>query len=367
MLETSSSLRKVNFTNAQHDDFSRDLRRRVASYFQERGLSRHWNGEMALKSCFYLGGYLGLYAAAVMGGLTGVPLLLVWFLMGFFMSGIGFNVSHDAIHGAYSANSWVNKLMSLSFEICGANVYVWSTLHNVIHHSYTNIPEADGDLHPVPFLRFYPSEDGKRPYHRFQHIFAFALYPLTSLMWAFKKDFVHIFKKSHFIYQKRPAPRSEVLKLFAFKAIYYVLFLAIPMTFAAAPWWQSLLGFVLLHFACGFSLAIVFQLGHIVEGPVFPEMGADGIFNDSWHAHQLKTTANFAPNCPVVGWLCGGLNFQIEHHLFPRICHVHYKRLAPIVKQAALDHGLPYHEFPTFFSALKSHVRTLKRCGAAPA
>ena len=82
--------------------------------------------------------------------------------------------------------------------------------------------------------------------------------------------------------------------------------------------------------------------------------------------HQLKTTANFAKHSKLVTWYVGGLNFQIEHHLFPNICHVHYKKISNIVKATAEEYGILYNDKKTYFGAVRSHYKMLKELGVKP-
>ncbi|MDB5038578.1 MAG: fatty acid desaturase [Bacteriovoracaceae bacterium] len=318
---------------------------------------------MVLKTCLYLGSFAVTYTLILTQSVPAWSLLGLCFFLGLLTTGIGFNIGHDAIHGAYSEKPLWNKILGYSFVLLGADVHNWKVLHNIIHHSYTNIPEADGDLHPVPFLRFSPGTP-KKKMHKYQHYYALFLYGLTSLMWVFKKDYVHIRKKQHLIYKKRPATSHQYRELVFFKVAYYFAFLILPLAVLPFAWWQILLGFFVMHLAAGFTLAIVFQLGHIVEGPEFPSIPADRLLKDIWLTHQLRTASNFATNSRVGDWLYGGLNFQIEHHLFPGICHVHYRAIAPIVRATAVEFDLPYYEQKTFFSAVKSHLRLLKSLGS---
>jgi linoleoyl-CoA desaturase len=108
----------------------------------------------------------------------------------------------------------------------------------------------------------------------------------------------------------------------------------------------------------------VFQLAHTVEHTEFPV--TDEITNrlpDEFAAHQIKTTANFATRNKVISWLVGGLNFQIEHHLFPKISHVHYPAISEIVKCVCAEYQLQYIEYPTMRQAVFAHVRFLRRLG----
>ena len=137
----------------------------------------------------------------------------------------------------------------------------------------------------------------------------------------------------------------------------------LPIALLPFAWWQVIGGWLLMHAASGLTLALVFQLAHVVEGPAFPQPDEHLTIEESWAIHQLRTTANFAVGSPLAAFLTGGLNQQVEHHLFPRVCHIHYPALAPIIRQTAAEFGLPYLEQPTFGAALASHYRTLRHFG----
>jgi len=355
---------KVKFLSAESGDFSHVLKQRVDAYFQTNNLSKNANTEMVLKTAFYLGSYVGTYFLIVFGHFSlGTNLLLV-ILMGLLTSGIGFNIGHDAIHGAYSKWPWLNQVLGHTFSMMGASVFTWKTMHNIVHHSYTNIPGADGDLDPVRWLKFAET-GGKRTYHRFQYLYALPLYSLTSLVWVFVKDFKYIGRKTHLAYEKPLTPRSEYFKLYAAKTAYYIAFIALPLILMPFAWWQILCGFIIMHLVAGFTLALTFQLGHLVEGTEFSDLTESGLVKEKWCELQLKGSANFSPRSFWASWMFGGLNYQIEHHLFPKVCHVHYRYLAPIVKETAQEFNLPYTQYPTFLSALRSHLSYLKMTGRA--
>jgi linoleoyl-CoA desaturase len=202
-----------------------------------------------------------------------------------------------------------------------------------------------------------------KPIHRYQHIYAFFLYGLASLSWVFIKDYVKFFQHQLGGHYRKTFPRKEIFRLFIYKAIYYTLFLVIPLLVVELPWYWIIFGFLAAHFLEGFTLAIIFMLAHIIEGTSFPEPGPDGKVNMPWADMQMHTTANFAIKNPVVNYLFGGLNFQVEHHLFPKVCHIHYSKISKIVKQTAKDHNLPYLEYKTFFGAIASHTRLLRQFG----
>jgi linoleoyl-CoA desaturase len=351
------------FTQLQHDPFAVELTQKVRAYFSQNGLSPHGDLRMWAKSAFLLLGYLGVFVAILFQSSAGIGVLGLWALMGLFKVGIGFNVGHDALHGAYSSRGWVNDLMGHSYSLLGAHGGTWKILHNRIHHAYTNVIGADGDLHGISWLRFFKSDEGLRPYHRFQWLYAPLLYSLTTLVWVFRKDFQHIRKTRHMLCDKPPLPPFAIQKLWILKLSYIVILLGLPVVVGAQSIGMTLLGFLVMHAVAGLLLALVFQLGHIVESTKVYDLSSPSF--PSWHRLQTEGSSNFCTRNPLVSWFCGGLNFQIEHHLFPQVCHVHYPEISQIVQQCAQKHGVSYSNYPTLSSALHSHFRVLQQNGRA--
>lgn len=355
----------LKFINTDRSQFFSTVRKRVDAYFTEKNLSPNANGAMWWKAVFFLVGY-GLIYGLILSNQFGVWVMLgLAMLLGTFAAGIGFNVAHDAIHGSFSSRGWVNRLLSYSFYLLGASPYVWRITHNVVHHTYTNIPGHDEDIEVAPGLIRLDSAEESHPWQRYQHLYAFPLYGLTSLSWVFRKDFLKLFKSKIGQQDNSTHARHEYVKLFVTKAAYYGLFLVLPMLVLDCAWWQVLIGFMAMHLVEGLVLALVFQLAHLVEETSFPVPTDSGNIEEAWAVHQMRTTANFAPQSAVAAFFCGGLNRQIEHHLFPKVCHIHYPAITAIVKRTAQEHNLPYLESPTFFSALNSHYRFLKRMRVA--
>ncbi len=352
-----------DYFDSTDTSLQRELRAGVDAYFKTTGRSRYANGAMALKTAFFL-----LSAAAIGGVLiSGVlpfalalPLCLV---LGAFLAGIGFNVGHDAIHGAWSPRPWVNRLLGYCFDLIGASSAMWAKAHNVMHHTYTNISGVDSDLEPGPWLLFYEHPQ-PRWFHRFQHWFCTPLYALTTVMWILKKDAAQALTPD-LRTGKRSSPR-EIAALVAWKLVHVALFLVLPWAVSGYAWWQVAVGYLAMHAVTGATLAIVFQLAHVVEGVELEPRDAPPR-RYPWAEHQLRTTADFAPDSAAVAFYCGGLNRQIEHHLFARICHIHYPALAPIVREVAARHGIPYVQNPSLLAAFASHLRMMKRFGRPPA
>ena len=356
-------LTQVKFKDTSRSQFFVTVRRRVDAYFSERAISPNANGAMWAKAIFFLGGYALLYGLIISNQFGQWTMLGMAIVLGMFAAFIGFNVSHDALHGAFSSRGRVNRLLSNSFYLLGANPYIWKITHNVVHHTYTNIPGHDEDIEIAPGLVRLDPEDNLHPWHRYQHWYTIPLYSLTSLSWVFRKDYVKFFKARIGHCDNSSHPRREYINLFASKALYYIFFLVVPFFVLDLAWWQLLIGFILMHVAEGLVLGLVFQLAHAVEGTTFPLPDEQGDIQAAWAIHQLHTTANFAPRSAMAAFFCGGLNRQIEHHLFPKVCHIHYPAIAAIVKQTAYEFDLPYLENRSFGSALHSHYRLLQKLG----
>ena len=320
---------------------------------------------MILKSIVMLSMFFLPYALLYIINLNLFTYLLMWVVMGFGMAGIGMSVMHDANHGSYSKSKTVNLIMGYLIHFIGGSATNWKLQHNVLHHSYTNISGMDEDIDLDPLMRFSPDQKRKK-FHKFQHIYAWFLYGLMTISWALDKDFQQLFRyKRKGLLKIHKINFSKSLSfLICSKLFYYGYMLVLPII-VSPSWWMALVGFLVMHFIAGFVLAIVFQCAHVLENTDYPTPKEGGNMEHNWFAHQLHTTSNFASGSRLFSWFVGGLNFQVEHHLFPNICHVHYKKLSPIVKKTAEEFGLPYYSYKTFFDALRCHTRHLKLLGSA--
>lgn len=354
--------RHVTFPTGTAERFVEDVKSRVAAYFESRRISTKANAAMVAKTVVLALAFLIPYGV-IMSGVA--PPLVMWalcVLLGVVVAGIGFGVSHDALHGAYSSRPRVNALIGYSFDVLGANGYMWRITHNVIHHTYTNIEGIDEDLAVSPLLRLSPRS---RHFwlHRFQPWYALAAYSLATLNWVFWKDFDYFTRRQVGPYERRRHPPHEVATLLAGKAFYAGWAIVLPLALLPVAWWQVAIGFVTMHLVAGAILGVVFQLAHVVEETAYPAPDPAGRMELVWMVHEMFTTANFCTRNRAVSWYVGGLNFQVEHHLFPKTCSVHYPALSPIVREVARAHGIPYHENPTLWRAVRSHWRMLARLG----
>jgi linoleoyl-CoA desaturase len=357
--------KSLKFSRDTEFNFIGILRKRVSEYFETNKLSKYGNAHMIWKTIILLTAYFLPYGLMISGVITGTwPLMLVWAIMGAAMSGIGFSIMHDANHGAYSKNQQVNKYLGYVINLVGGSSVNWKIQHNVLHHTYTNVEGVDEDIDPGILMRLSPHAKHYKM-HSIQHIYGWFLYTLMTFLWITTKDFRQLFR-----YKSMGLTKSQnvhvgfqLFKLTMSKVVYYAIFLVIPMIMLTIPWWQTTLYFVGMHMVAGFILAIVFQPAHVMPTTAFPIPDSDGNLENDWAIHQLYTTTNFSPDSYLLSWYVGGLNFQVEHHLFPTVCHVHYKKLSKIVRQTAEEFGLPYNTQPSFFKALVLHAQMLKQLG----
>ncbi len=359
-------IQTVKFPRKKNADFSKALKSNVNNYFKEKNLSKYGDYTMVLKTLFMLTLYLTPYGFVLSGAIESNYLFLgLWAIMGFGMSGIGLSVMHDATHGAYSKTPNVNRFVSWVIYLIGGNSINWRIQHNVLHHTYTNVEGLDGDIKaPVPLLRFSPYQP-KMKIQRFQHIYAWFFNAFLTLTWAFHADFLQLadFSKRGLLKAYGKSFARLMTELVCFKSFYYLFVFILPMTLSGMPIWICVAGFFTMQFISGIVLASIFQPAHVVECAEFPLPDEDGNMENNWLIHQLETTTNFAQNNKFFTWFVGGLNHQVEHHLFPTICHIHYAKISSIVKETAEEYGVPYHSYPTFAAALINHGKILKEFG----
>lgn len=341
--------------------FHRTLREKVEAYFRETGRKQRDCWQMYLKSVVVLGLLAGSYIGILMLGGAVLPTLAVAVVLGLSMALVGFNVQHDGGHRSYSTNRWINKCAALTLDMLGASSYVWARKHNSIHHSYTNITGHDDDIDVGPFGRLSPHQP-RMKLHRVQHFYLWFLYGFLPVKWHFFDDFRSLVI-GRIGCTKMPRPRGLDLAIFiGGKAVFFSMAFIVPMFFL--PWWLVLAAYGVASFVEGVALSVVFQLAHCVEEAEFPMPTPDTHrIENCWAMHQVETTVDFAPRSRVLAWLVGGLNCQVEHHLFPQICHIHYPALSRIVEDTCREFGLRYLSNPSLFAGISSHFRWLKRMG----
>lgn len=359
------SVSSVRFNDQDRPEFYKELRKRVNNYFKEGNISKYANLNMKIKSAVMILLFfvpLTLILTQVIESYLGA--MIMWILMGFGTAGIGLCIMHDANHGAYSKNDTVNKIMGFTLNFAGGYHINWKIQHNVLHHTYTNIDGYDEDIEKKGIVRFAPTQE-RKGFFKFQIFYAPLLYAVLTLYWVVFKDYDQLIN-----YNKRGLLKTQGLsfgtalfRVIVYKIAYFGLVIVLPIFITNLPIWLIITGFLVLHFVAGLVLALVFQSAHVLEETDFFLPDEDNSVENNWAIHQMKTTANFGVNSKLLTWLIGGLNHQVEHHLFPTICHVHYPAINKIVKATAEEYGVPYHEHKTFAKALKSHFSLLNALG----
>jgi linoleoyl-CoA desaturase len=346
---------------SQANSFHAELRRRTNDYFIEVGKASTGNAELFTKAIILVVSFIFVYIHLVFFTPPYWIAAIECIILGGLTAAIGFNVMHDGAHGSFSKYEWLNELAGLSLNFLGANVFMWKTKHNVVHHTFTNIAEVDDDIDARPFLRLCETQKHYKV-HRYQHLYFWAAYSLLYMHWIFFTDYEKYFTRKVGNMPLKPMTLRDHIIFWGFKLVHAAVFVAIPIYMVGfVPW---ILGFLIYGMFTGFVLSIVFQLAHTVQETQFPvAIQPINQMEDEWAVHQLKTTANFATKNKVITWLVGGLNYQIEHHLFPKISHVHYPAISKIIKQTCAEYGIPYIEHPRTRLAVASHVAHLRQLG----
>ncbi len=352
--------------NDQEHQFSAVLRKNVNAYFKEKGISIKGNLTLAMQTVVMLSLYIVPFVLIILLPMNGWIALILTVIMGVGIAGTGMCVMHDAVHGSFSNKTWLNKLFGGTLYLLGSNVFNWRMQHNIFHHAYTNIEGLDEDIDSKGPIRLSRNAPLKK-FHHYQYIHAFFFYGLLTLS-KLVKDFsqLAIYNRTGITRKYHVNPTREYLKMVVYKILYLFVIIGLPVMLTPFKWWQVAIGFGLMHWVAGFILSTIFQMAHVVEGTEQPMPDAKNIIHHDWAVHELRTTSDFARNNLFLNWYVGGLNFQIEHHLFPNISHVHYHKISPIVEKTAREFGLDYNLKPSFLKALGSHVRTLKMLGVTP-
>lgn len=348
--------------------FAVALRQNVNQYFKDKGISPKANTSVFFQSLNMLALYVVPFILLLLLPMPWWISVFLPIIMGFGLAGIGMCVMHGGSHDAISKHHWLNSLLGMTMNILGNSMYTWKVKHNLLHHTYTNITGMDDDLTMGGPLRL-SEHTPLHKIHRFQYIHGFFLYCLLTITMLINEfTWLRDFRKKGILAKQNVNFGWILARVIAIKVVYFAVILGLPMLVGGFAWWQVLIGWLMMHFTGGFIMGVVFQLAHIVEGVSQPVPNADGTVHSDWVIHEMQTTADFAPKNWLLSWYVGGLNFQIEHHLFPNICHVHYPKIAPIVQATARAYGVPYILKPTLWQALRSHARKLKELGrVAPA
>ncbi len=355
---------KITFSN-RNNEFYQSLKVSVDEYFEKKKIKKTGDWRLFSKTIILIGAAITMYCLLMFVNMSALPALLLCAALGFVFSSIGFSVMHDANHGSYSTKPMLNDLLGLSANALGASSFFWKQKHNIIHHTYTNVDGIDDDIAKSPIIRQCESQKWV-PAHKVQHLYLLPVYALSSIFWLFFMDFTKYFTRKIYTTEAWKMTAKNKAIFWATKICYLAFYIVLPIVkWGFLPW---LGGFLLLHAVMGLTLSLVFQLAHVVENTEFETIALDETkhIETAWAEHQIRTTANFAMGNKVISWFVGGLNYQIEHHLFPRVSHVHYPEISKIVMQKCAEYNLPYNKYDTMWEALGSHFRVMKFLGRKP-
>lgn len=353
----------VSFARQRDNEFKKTLHQRVNEYFTQTGLSKKHNKAMVVKTIVMLSLYILPFILILSLPMPYWLVLVLYLVMGIGVAGVGMSVMHDGNHYGYSESHKINRLMGLTMNLLGADAYNWKIKHNKLHHVFTNIYGKDEDIKSRVILRFAFSAPLKG-YHRFQYLYAWFFYALMTLSMMFGDISKRISNRKRGLTNiSVQAFRRSMAWLVLSKILYFGIIIGLPIILTGLLWWQVLLGFLLMHLVAGTIMSIIFQMAHVVEGTVQAVPDGNGRIHDSLIVHQLKSTADFSKGNKLISWYVGGLNFQIEHHLYPKVCHVHYPAIAKIVEATTREFNIPYKVYETFGEAMRAHLHTLKRLG----
>ena len=348
------------FSNVTHS-FHTVLKERISNYFETKGKASSGNFSLYMKAAILITLLAAIYTHLVFFTPPAIWALLECILLACVVSAIGFNVMHDGAHGSFSKSKIINRAAALTLNLLGGNAFMWNMKHNIVHHAYTNVDGLDDDINVQPWMRMSETQK-KYKLHKYQHLYFWFFYSLLYIAWIFIMDYKKYFGVKIGEVPLKKMKLSDHFTFWGFKLLNAFLFVGLPIYRLGFMDWM--IGFLVFTTIAGFVLSIVFQLAHTVEHTAFPVPNVEtGKLDDEWAIHQIRTTANFATKNKVVSWLVGGLNFQIEHHLFPKISHVHYPAISKIIRQACQEYGIPYLEYPRVRLAVASHVAFLRKMG----
>ena len=341
--------------------FQIELRRRVDEFFANSDRKERDCPQMYVKTAILLFSFWGLYFGLVCVAQSWWQVVPLCIALGIVMAGIGFSIQHDGAHRAYSSSLWINRLMAMSLDLIGGSSYIWHWKHDVFHHTHVNITGYDTDLEVGIFGRLAPSHPRLR-FHHWQHYYIWILYGLLAIKWHFYDDFYSLIT-GKIGDRSYPRPKGKNLAIFLVGKLFFLTFaLVIPLLFHSIG--LVLASYGLVAVTLGIMLSVVFQLAHVVEEASFPiPVDEASLIENDWAIHQIETTVNFSRNNVFITWFLGGLNFQIEHHLFPNICHVNYPAISKVVEQTCQEFGVKYNQHESLWAGFASHFRWLRRMG----
>ncbi len=354
---------EVTYKQDEPGGFFHVLNKRVNNYFKESGRTKKANAYAKFKAIMFLLTLIGLAWTICWTSSWSVGIMLLCFTyLGFHQICCALILGHEGVHGSFSNSKKLNKIMSYGFDLIGTTGYIWGMRHVHSHHPYPMVRNLDLDIRQNEMLTLVPVENPK-PVWKYQHIYAPFLYLLYTLSVVFYRDYVDFFS-DRIGNKKIKHGAKQVIEFFTAKVVYLSYTLVLPLIFCGGNFGWVILGFIFMHLTASITAASALFPAHIHEDAVFPLPDEEtGQLELTWAEHQIKTTMDFGTNNPVVAFFWGGINYHVIHHLFPTVCHVHFRKIQGIFEETADEFGIHYNVQPSLFKALYSHWKSLKKNG----
>ena len=356
-------MKKLKFGKDLGTEFYHELTHRVQLELASSESGRYANRRMIMKVGFYLLSFIVLYTLLLSTSFNLVLFYILYLAMGLNVLFIGFNISHDAAHNAIFKSRKLNEMLYfISFNLQGNNGYIWKKYHIESHHVYTNVYGSDIDVVKNPLLRMTKAQP-HRPWHKYQYIYAPFLYLFYSINWFFVRDLLLVFRKSARTINLGKIPNKEIAILVVNKLLYLTYMVVIPVIVLPFGLVPVLIAFILNHFMVSLVFCGVLGCSHLADETYHYTEADESRVDDSWATLQLRTSLDYNADSPLANFFLGGFNAHTLHHLFPNICHIHYLKMVPILRQTAKEYGLTYNEAP-YSHAIRSHFKFLRKMGA---
>jgi linoleoyl-CoA desaturase len=262
-------------------------------------------------------------------------------LLGFFLFLGGTHVLHEGTHGNLSRRPAINRGFVMLYEwIACFSADQYRLRHLSLHHAQPNVGQLDNDLHAKDLLRFSPAFP-HRPYHRFQFIYAPLLYSLGIIQIAWIEDFKRLLTSRLAGHPHAPWRLRDIVRQVSAKLTHFAVFIGIPLTLY--PTGSVLLAYLYVYLIGSLGIALIFQVTHVNTMVEFPSVDKTHLLKKDWYEHQIATAINYAPESQLALFLTGGVNLQIEHHLFPDIPANRYAEVGEKVKEITEKYGQNYN------------------------
>ncbi len=351
---------RVRYANG---DLLAEIRPRVLATLAEHGLSPRRVARAWLDVALAAGWFFAMYAVLLFVALPPWGYVLAIASMGLATTATLMHIVHPLMHRSVGRSTRLNVLAAQVLAPLPGSWRWWAAKHNLGHHAFPSVAGNDPDFDQAPVLRCDSSAPW-RPWHRWQHVYAWLLYALLSLRWSLAADvpFILTGRENGRSMEQPSVRRTALLLLDKFAPVAVFL----TPAFLLHPAVNVVAFSVAVLVVNGFSTALIFVPGHFGDARPLVAPDADGKIPTDYATTIVQGVVNMRVRNPIGRWFVGGLDHHIEHHLFawvsPRDLHL----IAPIVESAVRAHGLSYRTHESLGQGLREHARRLRTFGRRP-